>query len=336
MTDIPAVVYIKTTRLDGPAIHSKPESNRDANMEPAMKKMKISRLRENDKDCESLKNFLINFNKEITGKLDSIERQVDILSENYDVLGKKVEDLSLIVSKQVETLVMNGDHMLNENGAVPVSSKVTFITLNREEDYPNGTWLGDPDNPERRVRCHITPTELFHIHTTCPTAEKMALTLLDYLFDRETQACSNISGMGKHKKKQLDPLYVYGLKCHLNFNFGITEQDWNKIKQNLDSKCRTAFRRKIKGLPLTPKGTHHGEKEARRDDLHFSDSISQNSIENGDQLSNESITFQIIKSENEAHLLERAIKEAKGDFQILHATAEEVAKIQQTHSLQLT
>ncbi|CAL1299890.1 unnamed protein product [Larinioides sclopetarius] len=348
MTDIPAVVYIKARRLDGSAALSKSESNRDASMEPAVKKMKISKLLEKNEGHESLKDFLINFSKEITKKLDTIERQVDVLSENYDNIGKRVDDLSMTVSKQIETLgaiAVNGDHVLSENGAVPVSSKVTFITLNREEDYPNGTWLGDPDNPERRVRCHITPTELFHIHATCTTAEKMALTLLDYLFDRETQACSNISGMGKHKKKQLNPLYVYGMKCHLNFNFGITEHDWNKIKQNLDSKCRTAFRRKIKGLPLTPKGTHpgnsshSGEKEARQDDLHFSDSVSQNSMVNsdlGEQLSNESITFQIIKSENDAHLLERAIKEAKGDFQILHATAEEVAEIQQTHSLQLS
>ncbi|XP_076307814.1 protein BANP-like isoform X4 [Tachypleus tridentatus] len=50
--------------------------------------------------------------------------------------------------------------------------------------------------------------ELFHINNTCTTPEKMAFTLLDYLFDRETQACSNISGTGKHRKRQLDPLMV--------------------------------------------------------------------------------------------------------------------------------
>ena len=43
----------------------------------------------------------------------------------------------------------------------------------------------------------------------------MALTLLDYLFDRETQAYSNLSGLGKHGKKQLDPLMIYGIRCEL-------------------------------------------------------------------------------------------------------------------------
>ena len=41
----------------------------------------------------------------------------------------------------------------------------------------------------------------------------MALTLLDYLFDRETQATHNLSGTGKHGKRQLDPLMVYGIRC---------------------------------------------------------------------------------------------------------------------------
>ena len=56
-------------------------------------------------------------------------------------------------------------------------------------------------------------SDLLHIHSNCRTPEKMALTLLDYLFDRETQAVSNLSGQGKHGKKQLDPLMIYGIRC---------------------------------------------------------------------------------------------------------------------------
>jgi len=40
---------------------------------------------------------------------------------------------------------------------------------------------------------------------------------------------------------------------HLVHRFGITERDWHRIKLNIDSKCRTAFRRKIRGQPLTVK-----------------------------------------------------------------------------------
>uniref|UniRef100_A0A8C4QDV2 Protein BANP n=2 Tax=Eptatretus burgeri TaxID=7764 RepID=A0A8C4QDV2_EPTBU len=133
-------------------------------------------------------------------------------------------------------------------------AKVTFITLNSEDDYPDGSWLGDENNLELRVRCPISPSDMFHISNSCRTAEKVALTLLDYLFHREVQAASNLSGQGKHGKKQLDPLMIYGIRCHLFHKFGITEGDWYRIKQSIDSKCRTAWRRKQRGQSLSVKG----------------------------------------------------------------------------------
>uniref|UniRef100_A0A2I3TEP1 Protein BANP n=1 Tax=Pan troglodytes TaxID=9598 RepID=A0A2I3TEP1_PANTR len=106
-------------------------------------------------------------------------------------------------------------------GSQSIGSNVTLITLNSEEDYPNGTWLGDENNPEMRVRCAIIPSDMLHISTNCRTAEKMALTLLDYLFHREVQAVSNLSGQGKHGKKQLDPLTIYGIRPH-RFSLDVT------------------------------------------------------------------------------------------------------------------
>ncbi|XP_056272123.1 protein BANP isoform X2 [Pseudoliparis swirei] len=145
--------------------------------------------------------------------------------------------------------VSNGGHSSHaQNG-----QNVTLITLNSEDDYPVGTWLGDENNPEMRVRCPISPADMLHITTNCRTAEKMALTLLDYLFHREVQALSNLSGQGKHGKKQLDPLMIYGIRCHLFHKFGITESDWYRIKQSIDSKCRTAWRRKQRGQSLAVK-----------------------------------------------------------------------------------
>ncbi|XP_069492234.1 protein BANP isoform X2 [Ambystoma mexicanum] len=141
-----------------------------------------------------------------------------------------------------------------QSGGQGTGNNVTLITLNSEEDYPNGTWLGDENNPEMRVRCPISSADMLHISTNCRTAEKMALTLLDYIFHREVQAVSNLSGQGKHGKKQLDPLMIYGVRCHLFYKFGITESDWYRIKQSIDSKCRTAWRRKQRGQSLAVKG----------------------------------------------------------------------------------
>ncbi|XP_030366845.1 protein BANP-like isoform X11 [Strigops habroptila] len=168
-------------------------------------------------------------------------------------------------------------------GSQSIGNNVTLITLNSEEDYPNGTWLGDENNPEMRVRCPITPADMLHISTNCRTAEKMALTLLDYLFHREIQAISNLSGQGKHGKKQLDPLMIYGIRCHLFYKFGITESDWYRIKQSIDSKCRTAWRRKQRGQSLavksfsrrTPSSSYSGS-EGSQSSVSASNEIQQN------------------------------------------------------------
>ncbi|EAW50474.1 hCG2042710, partial [Homo sapiens] len=40
---------------------------------------------------------------------------------------------------------------------------------------------------------------------------------------------------------------------HLFYKFGITESDWYRIKQSIDSKCRTAWRRKQWGQSLVVK-----------------------------------------------------------------------------------
>ena len=54
---------------------------------------------------------------------------------------------------------------------------------------------------------------------------------------------------------------------HLFHKFGITESDWYRIKQSIDSKCRTAWRRKQRGQSLavksfskrTPRGSSAGK-----------------------------------------------------------------------------
>ncbi|KAI1235606.1 hypothetical protein IHE44_0002488, partial [Lamprotornis superbus] len=160
----------------------------------------------------------------------------------------------------------------------------TFPQMCVSEDYPNGTWLGDENNPEMRVRCPITPADMLHISTNCRTAEKMALTLLDYLFHREIQAISNLSGQGKHGKKQLDPLMIYGIRCHLFYKFGITESDWYRIKQSIDSKCRTAWRRKQRGQSLavksfsrrTPSSSSYSGSEGSQSSVSASSELQQN------------------------------------------------------------
>ncbi|XP_038068019.1 protein BANP-like [Patiria miniata] len=230
---------------------------------------------------DSIKAILFNMNDTICRRLDSMERQLTSLQSTCIKMGRKVDSLNLTVSRALakmkdnETVIeTNGDLSLNNAVVVGIPSEeehkeisspkasrlqrnlnrnVTLITLNTEDDFPNGSWLGDEANLECRVRCGISPTDMLHVMQTSKTPEKCALKLLDFLFDRETQATSNLSGTGKHGKRQLDPLMIYGLRCHLIKHFAISDPEWHRIRMNIDSKCRTAFRRKQRGLPLTVK-----------------------------------------------------------------------------------
>lgn len=184
---------------------------------------------------------------------DSLE---NLLSNTVGRGRQKTIVLKVPVQEEVQDDQESGSETsdsVSNSGQPQNNNNVTLITLNSEEDYPTGTWLGDENNPEMRVRCPVSPADMLHISTNCRTAEKMALTLLDYLFHREVQAVSNLSGQGKHGKKQLDPLMIYGIRCHLFFKFAITESDWYRIKQSIDSKCRTAWRRKQRGQSLAVK-----------------------------------------------------------------------------------
>lgn len=72
-----------------------------------------------------------------------------------------------------------------------------------------------------------------------------------------------------HHKTQLD-FNAVCRRClstgHLFHKFGISESDWYRIKQSIDSKCRTAWRRKQRGQSLavksfskrTPRGAGSG------------------------------------------------------------------------------
>ncbi|XP_049859596.1 uncharacterized protein LOC126354183 isoform X2 [Schistocerca gregaria] len=188
--------------------------------------------------------------EDVLGKIERMEEALKSVSiMNQSAISKDATDSGSESWSSPVVLVRN-NKPAQVSASVGLDSTVQVITLNSENDYPDGSWLGDETNPESRVRCGISPANLLHINTFCHSPEKMAVTLLDYLFPREVLAVSNLSGKGKHGKKQLDPLMIYGIRCHLLHKFNITERDWYRIKQNMDSKCRTAWRKKVRGLPL--------------------------------------------------------------------------------------
>ncbi|KAK6629077.1 hypothetical protein RUM43_002894 [Polyplax serrata] len=198
------------------------------------------------------------------GKLYNVEKLLNtfLKIENNKTMKQLEEQILKKVSNLEQMLVGEMDVKLNSlnvqspdkikpfqvSESVALDSSLQLITLNSEEDFPNGSWLGDASSTKCRVRCPIPEEDLIYVNTTCSTPEKMALTLLDYLFTRETLAVSNLSGKSKLGKKKLDPLMIYGIKCHLMHHFNISDKQWERIKLKMDSKCRSAWKkRKLNG-----------------------------------------------------------------------------------------
>lgn len=367
-TSTPQLVQIAVTGLmdTQPLDHLESGSEQEEeNGEPPLKRGRVDVDFAIDSGA-SIKQILFNINKAICMRLDGMENYLTSLGARTRDIELKLDQLIQATKQQSQ---LNQSNM--KKGAVIVGlpqqnpkpgcgdssdvdsstpgsfscmesiqslgPNVTLITLNSEEDYPNGTWLGDEGNPEMRVRTSITASDLLHIHSNCRTPEKMALTLLDYLFDRDIQASSNLSGQGKHGKKQLDPLMIYGIRCHLISKFGITEADWHRIKQNIDSKCRTAFRRKQRGMPLTVKafrGKSTSYITPNSGDLMTSDDDSLTQDDSGLTIHHGDVYLQ-----GEIQDLQQSVSlpdgNLQGEVQILHATPEQISQLQQAHHIQI-
>lgn len=70
----------------------------------------------------------------------------------------------------------------------------------------------------------------------------------------EPGCCLVLSAVGLRTKPAYESSYLGRvLSGHLFYKFGITESDWYRIKQSIDSKCRTAWRRKQRGQSLAVK-----------------------------------------------------------------------------------
>ena len=217
---------------------------------------------------ETKMSLLLDKCSEIVEKIACLEQHIAPCSSSKDVtrsvlfntkLVSRIRDRESVPSEEnssmmeevgVAQMSPDEDQIPQQHQQKMFTDTSQIIKLNSESDFPDGSWLGNPENCEERVRVSLGRAELDNVNLSCCSPEKMALALLEHLFSRETLATSNLTGKGKHKKKQLDPLIIFGIFCHLRYRFDIDESTWVRIKNNMEAKCRFLWTRRSRGLPL--------------------------------------------------------------------------------------
>ncbi|KAK7082054.1 hypothetical protein SK128_018277 [Halocaridina rubra] len=265
-------------------------------------------------------------------RLSSLETKMTSLVQACNKMSTKLDAVERLVSKQTEQNIPV--EMTSDISTSPLlvqetdpNSHMSVISLNSESDFPHGSWLGDPSHPTLRVRCPITPQNLLHINSTCITAEKMALTLLDYLFTKEELATSNLSGRSRWNKRQLDPLMIFGIRCHLQYKFSITSKLWHKICQNMDSKCRSAWKRRMRGMVTQPRSNRQSPQIGHTSSLRKDPAVTEDISFDFDSLQNSNLDLSDVKVITQSPTCE---------FRILSATPEQIAQLQDTQEIILS
>ncbi|KAM9756906.1 protein BANP isoform 5-T5 [Dama dama] len=240
--------------------------------EPALKRQRL------EINCQdpSIKSFLYSINQTICLRLDSIEAKLQALEATCKSLEEK---LDLVTNKQhspIQVPMVAGSPL----GATQTCNKVrcvvpqTTVILNSDRQNAVVAKMEDPlsgraPEPLENVISNAVPGRRQNtIVVKVPGQED------SHNEDGESgsEASDSVSNCGQSGSQNIGnnvTLITLNSEGHLFYKFGITESDWYRIKQSIDSKCRTAWRRKQRGQSLavksfsrrTPSSSSYGASE---------------------------------------------------------------------------
>jgi len=131
-----------------------------------------------DSFSERLENLETKLNCVLEKCIDIVERMVSLDCQMTEAIRSPCKS-----SKNVlfNTSVVNKQHQSSHSTPPQSSTSSTLplltdftessqiIRLNTEADYPDGSWLGDPDSLEERVRVGVSRQEMDTLNTHCIT-----------------------------------------------------------------------------------------------------------------------------------------------------------------------
>ncbi|XP_044283922.1 protein BANP isoform X2 [Varanus komodoensis] len=230
----------------------------DEDVEPPLKRQRI------EINCQdpSIKSFLYSINQTICLRLDSIEAKLLALDATCKSLEEK---LDLVMNKQhspIQVPMVAGSPL----GATQTCNKVrcvvpqTTVILNNDRQNSIVAKMVGQDEPLSR-----SADSLENILSNAVPGRRQNTIVVkvpghedSHNEDGESgsEASDSVSNSGQLGGPNIGnnvTLITLNSEGHLFYKFGITESDWYRIKQSIDSKCRTAWRRKQRGQSLAVK-----------------------------------------------------------------------------------
>ncbi|KAM9228314.1 protein BANP isoform 2-T2 [Leptosomus discolor] len=288
--DLADVVQIAVEDLtpDNPVVLENHEVT-DDDVEPALKRQRI------EINCQdpSIKSFLYSINQTICLRLDSIEAKLLALEATCKSLEEK---LDLVMNKQhspIQVPMVAGSPL----GATQTCNKVrcvvpqTTVILNNDRQNSIVAKMVGQEEPLSRAADSLENI----LSNAVPGRRQNTIVVKvpghddSHNEDGESgsEASDSVSNSGQLGSQSIGnnvTLITLNSEGHLFYKFGITESDWYRIKQSIDSKCRTAWRRKQRGQSLavksfsrrTPSSSSYSGSEGSQSSVSASNEIQQN------------------------------------------------------------
>ncbi|XP_058849589.1 protein BANP-like isoform X2 [Acipenser ruthenus] len=211
-----------------------------------------------DINCQdTIKSLLYSINQTICLRLDNIEGKLQALEATYKSLEEK---LDMVMNKNqgpIQVPMVAGSPL----GATQTWNKVrcvvpqTNVIVSSDRPKVSGqeeTVTRATESLENLLSNAVPGRRQNTILVKVPAADD------SHNEDAESgsEASDSVSNSGQGGGGAMGnnvTLITLNSEGHLFYKFGITESDWYRIKQSIDSKCRTAWRRKQRGQSLAVK-----------------------------------------------------------------------------------
>nr|XP_023841367.1 protein BANP isoform X2 [Salvelinus alpinus] len=226
------------------------DNHEDCDDKPDRKRPRV----DNSSQDASLKTLLYSISQTICQRLDNMEAKLQVVEATCRALERK---LDAVVNKNpapIQVPMVAGSPL----GATQTWNKVRCVVPQTNvivsQDRPKGQ-----DEPVTRGADSL---ENLLSNTVGGRRQNTFLVKVpapeDSQEDQESgsEASDSVSNSGQTNNAQSTQnvtLITLNSEGHLFYKFGITESDWYRIKQSIDSKCRTAWRRKQRGQSLAVK-----------------------------------------------------------------------------------